>query len=140
VISDPSDSEQPVSAQPEPTEAPAQESDSLDAVLTPELVEELTAPIATVELVSETGKTRIFETPFVSDNSVTKPVPQLQDEILQQPSNLTQAAQTVVVPAENNQTPWGSFSLFAGLLGIGTFALIAGLVLARRGVPGAIAS
>jgi hypothetical protein len=62
------------------------------------------------------------------------------DEILQRPEQLRQAAQTVVVPNQNKPQPWSSNSLFAGLIGLGVFALIAGLVVARRGVPGAIAS
>jgi hypothetical protein len=71
---------------------------------------------------------------------VTAPDAVVQDEILQKPSNLSQAAQKVVVPVQNKKSPWNSNSLFAGLIGLGVFALIAGLVVARRGVPGAIAS
>jgi hypothetical protein len=62
------------------------------------------------------------------------------DEILSQPSKLSQAAQTVVVPTQAKPNPWSSNTLLAGLVGLAVFALIAGLVVARRGVPGAIAS
>jgi hypothetical protein len=62
------------------------------------------------------------------------------DEILAQPSQLRQAAQAVVVPAQTKPNPWSSNTLLAGLVGLAVFSLIAGLVVARRGVPGAIAS
>jgi hypothetical protein len=62
------------------------------------------------------------------------------DEILSQPSKLSQAAQTVVVPTQAKPNPWSSNTLLAGLVGLAVFVLIAGLVVARRGVPGAIAS
>jgi hypothetical protein len=61
-------------------------------------------------------------------------------EILQQPSKLRQAAQSVVVPIQKKSEPWNSNTLFAGLVGLAVFALIAGIVVARRGVPGVIAS
>ena len=119
------------SAQPEPTQAPIQES-------VPE--EESTAPIAAEVIATESQGNNSEETGSAPDELVAKTVPQVQDEILQQPSNLRQAAQSVVVPAQNKTMPWNSNSLFAGLIGLGVFALIAGVVVARRGVPGAIAS
>jgi hypothetical protein len=112
----------------------------MEAVLAPEPVEELVAPIVTEEIPSEPEANSFEETRSAPDESVTTPDPVVQDEILQQPSNLSQAAQSVVVPVQNKQSPWNSNSLFAGLIGLGVFALIAGLVVARRGVPGAIAS
>ena len=62
------------------------------------------------------------------------------DEILQQPSTLRHAAQGVVVPTQKSTEPWSTNALFAGLVALAVFALIAGLVVARRGVPGAIVS
>jgi hypothetical protein len=111
VNSSPVDFEQLVSEQPEPSKSPVKKLAPLDSALTPEPLEEL-----------------------------TEPDPVKQDEILQQPSNLRQAAQAVVVPVQNKKSPWNSTSLFAGLIGLGVFALIVGLLVARRGVPGAIAS
>jgi hypothetical protein len=109
-------------------------------VLAPEPVEELVAPIVTEVIPSEPKANSFGELESTAVELVTTPDPVVQDEILQQPSNLSQAAQSVVVPVQNKQSPWNSNSLFAGLIGLGVFALIAGLVVARRGVPGAIAS
>jgi len=140
VNSAPSESEQQVTSQPEPPQAPAQEPAPMEAVLAPEPVEELVAPIVTEEIPSEPEANSFEETRSAPDELVTTQDPVGKDEILQQPSNLSQAAQSVVVPVQNKQSPWNSNSLFAGLIGLGVFALIAGLVVARRGVPGAIAS
>ena len=140
VNSAPSESEQQVTSQPEPPQTPTQEPAPIEAVLAPEPVEELVAPIVTEEIPSEPQANNFKETRSAPDEMVTTPTPISQDEILQQPSNLSQAAQSVVVPVQNKQSPWNSNSLFAGLIGLGVFALIAGLVVARRGVPGAIAS
>jgi hypothetical protein len=112
----------------------------MEAVLAPEPVEELVAPIVTEEILSEPEANSFEETRSAPDELVTSQYPVAQDEIVQQPSNLSQAAQNVVVPVQNKQSAWNSNSLFAGLIGLGVFALIAGLVVARRGVPGAIAS
>ena len=140
VNSAPSESEQQVTSQPEPPQASAQEPAPVEAVLAPEPVAELVAPIVTEELPSESEANSFEETRSAPDESVTTQDPVAKDEILQKPSNLSQAAQKVVVPVQNKQSPWNSNSLFAGLIGLGVFALIAGLVVARRGVPGAIAS
>ena len=140
VNSAPSEPEQQITSQPEPPQTPTQEPAPLEAVLAPEPVEELVAPIAAEVTPSESQANSFEETRSAPDELVTTPTPIAQDEILQQPSNLSQAAQSVVVPAQNKQSPWNSNSLFAGLIGLGVFALIAGLVVARRGVPGAIAS
>ena len=140
VNSAPSESEQQVTSQPEPPQASAQEPAPVEAVLAPEPVAELVAPIVTEELPSESEANSFEETRSAPDESVTTQDPVAKDEILQKPSNLSQAAQKVVVPVQNRQSPWNSNSLFAGLIGLGVFALIAGLVVARRGVPGAIAS
>jgi hypothetical protein len=109
-------------------------------VLAPEPVEELAVPIVAEVIPNQPRGNNFEETELAPDDLVAAPVPSAQDEITQQPTNLRQAAQTVVVPVQNKQTPWSSNSLFAGLIGLGVFALIAGLVVARRGVPGAIAS
>ena len=109
-------------------------------MLAPEPVEELVAPIAAEVIPSEPKANSFEETESNAVELVTTPDPVVRDEILQQPSNLSQAAQSVVVPVQNKQSPWNSNSLFAGLIGLGVFALIAGWVVARRGVPGAISS
>ncbi|CAN1492407.1 Glycine rich protein [Microbacteriaceae bacterium] len=140
VNSAPSEPEQQVTSQPEPPQAPTQEPAPIEVVLAPEPVEELVAPIVTEEIPSEPEANGFEETRSAPDELVTSQYPVAQDEIVQQPSNLSQAAQSVVVPVQNKQSPWNSNSLFAGLIGLGVFALIAGLVVARRGVPGAIAS
>ena len=127
-------------AQPGPTQAPTQEPDPKEVALTTEPIGESTAPIAVEVTATEPQGNYFEETRSAPDELVAKPIPQAQDEILQQPSNLSQAAQSVVVPAQNKTTPWSSNSLFAGLIGLGVFALIAGVVVARRGVPGMIAS
>ena len=127
-------------AQPELTQAPAQEPAPEAVALTPEPVEESTVPIFTEVITSEPQGNEFEETKSATDDLVAKPTSLAQDEILQQPTNIRQAAQTVVVPVQDRQTPWSSNSLFAGLIGLGIFALIAGLVVAKRGVPGVIAS
>jgi hypothetical protein len=106
----------------------------------PEPVEEFVAPIAAEIIPNAPRANTIERSDSVVKELVTAPNPIAQDEIVQQPSNLSQAAQKVVVPVQNKQTPWSSNRLFAGLIALGVFALIAGLVVARRGVPGAIAS
>ena len=125
----PSESQQQLTAQPEPSQTFSQEA-----------VEELAAPIASEVIANQLQGNSINETESATDDLAAAPVPLEQDEILQQPTNLRQAAQTVVVPVQNKQTPLSSISLFAGLIGLGVFALIAGLVVARRGVPGSMAS
>jgi hypothetical protein len=55
-------------------------------------------------------------------------------------SSLPQAGQTVTIPAPSFQPGDGSNGLTFGLLAIGLFALGAGLVIARRGIPGVLAS
>lgn len=136
----PSEPEQQVTSQPEPPQTPAQESAPIEAVLAPEPVEELVGLITTEVIPNEPPANTIEEYASAVNELVTTQDPVAQDEILQQPSNLSQAAQKVVVPVQNKQSPWNSNSLFAGLIGLGVFALIAGLVVARRGVPGVIAS
>jgi hypothetical protein len=112
----------------------------VEEVLAPEPIEELVVPITTEVIVNKPLVNNFEETRSVADELVTPPDPVAQDEILQQPSNLTQAAQSVVIPAQDKQAPWSSSGLYIGFIGLGVFALIAGLVVARRGVPGAIAS
>jgi hypothetical protein len=140
VNSAPSEPEQQVTSQPKPPQTPNKEPAPVEGLLAPEPAEELVVPIATEVIPGEPQGNGFEETRSAPDELVTKPDPVVQDEILQQPSKLSQAAQSVVVPVQNKQSPWNSNSLFAGLIGLGVFALIAGLVVARRGVPGAIAS
>ena len=140
VNSGPSESEQQVTSQPEPPQTPAQEPATVEEVLAPEPVEELVAPIAAEVIPSEPKANSFEETESNAVELMTTPDPVVRDEILQQPSNLSQAAQSVVVPVQKKQSPWNSNSLFAGLIGLGVFALIAAWVVARRGVPGAISS
>jgi hypothetical protein len=140
VNSVPTESEQQVTSQPEPTQAPVQEPGPSNSEVAPEPVEGFVAPIAAEVIPNEPQSISIEESGSAVNKLVTAPDAVVQDEILQKPSDLSQAAQNVVVPVQNNQSPWNSNSLFAGLIGLGVFALIAGLVVARRGVPGAIAS
>ena len=136
----PSEYEQPVASQPEPPQAPSQDPAPSNSELAPNPVEELVAPIAAEVTPNEPRVNTIEESGSAENELVTAPDAIVQDEILQKPSDLSQAAQNVVVPVQNKQSAWNSNSLFAGLIGLGVFALIAGLVVARRGVPGAIAS
>ena len=136
----PSGSEQQATAQPEPSQAPAQEPTPGYSEIASEPVEELVVPITTEVIANEPRANAFEESGSVIDELVATGVPLAQDEIIQQTTNLRQAAQNVVVPIQNKQTPWSSNSLFAGLIALGVFALVAGLVVARRGVPGAIAS
>ena len=140
VTSAPSGSEQQATAQPEPSQAPAQDPTPAYSEVASEPVEELLVPIAAEVITNEPREVTFEESGSVIDELVTTADPLAQDEIIQQPTNLRQAAQNVVVPVQNKNTPWSSNSLFAGLIALGVFALIAGLVVARRGVPGAIAS
>ena len=55
-------------------------------------------------------------------------------------SSLPQAGQTVTIPAQSLEPSLGSNGLTFGLLAIGLFALGAGLVIARRGILGVLAS
>ena len=128
------DSGAQASPEPELTQAPIQE------VLAPELPQEITE-VAVPENVSDQPNSVGSSVTSVFPREVDLAPEELAvDEILQQPSDLRQAAQSVVVPAQNKQQPFSSNTLFAGLIGLGLFALIAGLIVARRGVPGAIAS
>jgi hypothetical protein len=98
------------------------------------------SPIVVEEVQDETNVVGLNSIIALPENPVTESGAGKADEILTQPSNLRQAAQSVVVPAQSKSNPWNSNTLIAGLVGLGVFALIAGLVVARRGVPGAIAS
>lgn len=129
VNSAPSGYEQQATSQPESSQGPSQEP-----------VVELDAPIAAEAIPNQPQRNIFEESKSDTYDFVSAPVPSAQDEIIQQPTNLRQAAQDVVVPVQNKQTTWSSNSLFAGLIVLGVFALIAGLVVARRGVPGVIAS
>ena len=55
-------------------------------------------------------------------------------------SSLPQAGQTVTIPAQSLEPILGSNGLIFGLLVIGLFALGAGLLIARRGIPGVLSS
>ena len=127
-------------SKPEPVTPPSAEPNPSEVTAEPIPAPELLVPIV-AEVVPESPKV----VGFTETNALPK-IPEMAlesggvDEIFQQPENLRQAAQSVVVPNQNRQQPWSSNSLFAGLIGLGVFALIAGLVVARRGVPGAIAS
>ena len=120
--------------EPEQTQAPFQEvqvpspTQGITEVVLPEVVSIESNPV---------GPRQIISSP--KDPIVASEI-EAVDEILQQPSDLRQAAQSVVVPVQNKQQPFSSNTLFAGVIGLGIFALIAGIVVARRGVPGAIAS
>jgi hypothetical protein len=55
-------------------------------------------------------------------------------------SSLPQASQTVIIPAQGVVSGFGLNGLTFGLMALGLFALGAGLVVARRGIPGVLSS
>jgi hypothetical protein len=108
--------------------------------IAPQPTQEIAIP-QVVELVPDEPTTVSFATSNTSaEDQITTPGANQADENLTPPSKLRQAAQTVVVPTQQKPEPWSASTLFAGLIGLALFALIAGLAVARRGVPGAIAS
>lgn len=131
---------QPISSQPDSSQPPTQEPTPGSEVFEPAPIQEIDSPVA-LELaptkpafVASTSITKLPE------NSALEEAVKPADEIIAQPSPLRQAAQSVEVPIQTKSQPWSSNTLFAGLIGLALFALITGLVVARRGVPGAIAS
>ena len=56
------------------------------------------------------------------------------------PNSLPQASQTLTIPAQSGRPGVGSYGLTFGLIALGLFALVAGLVIARRGIPGVLSS
>ena len=110
------------------------------SVVGPEPTQEPNSPAVVETVVDEPAVVGFTAITAVPEESATEPVASAEDEILAQPSPLRQAAASVVVPTQTKPQPWSSNTLFAGLIGLGVFALIAGLIVARRGVPGAIAS
>lgn len=50
-------------------------------------------------------------------------------------TSLPQASQTVTIPAQSLQPGFGSSGLMFGLLALGLFGLVAGLIVTRRGIP-----
>ena len=131
---------QQVSSQPEPTQQPIQEPLPIASVVGPEPTQEPNSPAVVETVVDEPAVVGFTAITAVPEESATEPEASAEDEILAQPSPLRQAAASVVVPTQTKPQPWSSNTLFAGLIGLGVFALIAGLIVARRGVPGAIAS
>ncbi len=127
-------------SQPEQAPAPIQEPSPIAVDLTTPPLALIDVPV-TVEVIPDEPTVVGFNSiTAVSENSVEESVATEPEEILSQPSQLRQAAQSVVVPVQTKPQPWSSNTLLAGLIGLAVFALIAGLVVARRGVPGAIAS
>ena len=55
-------------------------------------------------------------------------------------SSLPQASQTVTIPAQSFQPGIGQNGWLFGFLAMGLFALVAGLIVARRGIPGVLSS
>jgi len=132
----------PSSAEPGPeqTQSPIQDPEPIGMDIAPQPTQEIAIP-QVVELVPDEPTTVSFATNKVSaEDQITTPGANQADENLTPPSKLRQAAQTVVVPTQQRPEPWSASTLFAGLIGLAVFALIAGLAVARRGVPGAIAS
>jgi hypothetical protein len=129
-----------VSSQPDSPQAPTQEPSPIAEALAPIPVQDIDAPVVTEivpenpEAIASTSIATAPENPFAAEAVMPA------DETIAQPSPLRQAAQSVVVPAQTKSQTWSSNTLFVGLIGLALFALIAGLVVARRGVPGAIAS
>jgi hypothetical protein len=80
-------------------------------------------------------------------NQANPPDVQLGEVLPEQPSfqsppasSLPQASQIVTIPAQGFQPGFGPNGWIFGLLGMGLFALVAGLVVARRGIPGVLSS
>jgi hypothetical protein len=109
-------------------------------VIGPEPTQETNLPSAVEAVVDEPTAVGFTAITALPESYATEPEASAADEILSKPSQLRQAAASVVVPTQTKSQPWNSNTLFAGLIGLAVFALIAGLVVARRGVPGAIAS
>jgi hypothetical protein len=129
-----------VNSQPEGIQPAPQDSSTAQQVLQPEPIIEVDQPLV-LDVVAEKPAVVGFNSITAAPgNSVEQAGAIEPDEILAQPSQLRQAAQSVVVPVQTKPQPWNSNTLLAGLIGLAVFALIAGLVVARRGVPGAIAS
>jgi hypothetical protein len=152
----PVESTDPVEPEPAPTTSPAPESSEPAA---PIKNEQEQIPSATETLVSEPElipepKLENEKSDSVPETDVSAPKQIAQDnQILLEPEpqqqiaalplatpELRQAAQTMVaepktVGPEINQSP-----LLIGLLAVGVFALLAGLFVVRRGIPGAIAN
>ena len=130
----------PTEPGPEKTQSPIQDPEPIGMDIAPQPTQEIAIPQA-VELAPDEPTTGSFATNNVSaEKQITTPGAKEADEILTPPSKLRQAAQTVVVPTQQKPEPWSANTLFAGLIGLALFALIAGFAVARRGVPGAIAS
>jgi hypothetical protein len=131
---------EPVNSQPEPVQSPIQDPSPAEAALEPEPILAIDQPLVVEVVPDEPTVVGFNAITAIPENPVMESGTGEADEILSQPSNLSQAAQTVVVPTQAKPNPWNSNTLLAGLVGLAVFALIAGLVVARRGVPGAIAS
>jgi hypothetical protein len=136
--------EQPVPDKPEPQKEPSTDSELIQdpAAAQEELASEPigqiqtpSAPDEVAEAPSLEGVISVVAAPEDSQSNQQGVEP---DRILQQPTDLRQAAQTVVVPVQSNTEPFSSTTLFAGLIAVAVFALIAALVVARKGVPGAL--
>jgi hypothetical protein len=129
-----------VISNPLPVEAPTQEPSPSEIWLKPEPIQEIDFPVAVVLDTSEPTAVGVPEfTTMPADPLIQTEVSE-DDQILTEPSQLRQAAQTVVVPPQTKLEPWNQNTLFARLIGLAIASLIAGLVVARRGVPGVIAS
>ena len=55
-------------------------------------------------------------------------------------SSLPQASQTVIIPAQGFQAGFGQNGWLVGIFSMGIFALVSGLIIARRGIPGVLSS
>ena len=95
----------------------------------------ISGPQVQIELVPE---------PLYEANPPELPVAQTLPEqpIFQSPpaSSLPQASKTVTIPAQSFQPGIDQNGWLFGFLGMGLFALVAGVIVARRGIPGALAS
>ena len=131
---------EPVNSQPEPVPSPIQEPSPAESALDPEPILAIDQPLVVEVVPDEPTVVGFNAITAIPENPVMESGTGEADEILSQPSKLSQAAQTVVVPTQAKPNPWSSNTLLAGLVGLAVFVLIAGLVVARRGVPGAIAS
>jgi hypothetical protein len=131
---------EPVISNPFPIETPSQEPSPSEIWLKPEPIQEIDIPVAVVLDKGEPTAVGLTETTNRSGDPAIQTEVSEDDQTMSEPSQLRQAAQTVVVPPQSKLEPWNQNTLFAGLIGLALASLIAGLVVARRGVPGVISS
>lgn len=99
-------------------QTPSNTADLVEPVLAPEVSQRGESPAEDLERESEAAG--IFTSPPAT--------------------SLPQASQAVTIPAQSLQTGFRPGGLTLGLFTLGLFALVAGLIIARRGIPGVLSS